>query len=139
MTYIVPIVDHVLHNRPADGRVRAIIVYPMNALINSQKLGIERFFANRKVARVVMEACGSAHHWARVFVARGMEVILLPAHYVRAYVRRSKTDAADALALLEAVRCADIVAVKVKSVRAAKPAGATPYPLAVDGHAYLAH
>jgi transposase len=45
-----------------------------------------------------------------------MEVTLLPAHYVRAYVRRSKTDAADALALLEAARCADIVAVKVKSV-----------------------
>src|SRR4249920_1121491 len=70
----------------------------------------ERFFDNRTVARVVMEACGSAHHWARVFAARGIEVILLPAHYVRAYVRRSKTDAADALALLEAARCADIVA-----------------------------
>lgn len=76
----------------------------------------ERFFDNRNVARVVMEACGSAHHWARRFGARGIEVILLPAHYVRAYVRRSKTDAADALALLEAARCASIVAVKVKSV-----------------------
>jgi transposase len=76
----------------------------------------ERFFDNRTVARVVMEACGSAHHWARVFTARGIEVILLPAHYVRAYVRRSKTDAADALALLEAARCADIVAVRLKSV-----------------------
>jgi transposase len=76
----------------------------------------ERFFDNRQVSRVVMEACGSAHHWARVFGARGIEVILLPAMYVRAYVRRSKTDAADALALLEAARCADIVAVKVKSV-----------------------
>jgi ATP-dependent helicase YprA (DUF1998 family) len=46
LTYIVPIVDHVLRNRPEDGRVRAIIVYPMNALINSQKIGIDRFFAN---------------------------------------------------------------------------------------------
>jgi transposase len=76
----------------------------------------ERFFDNRKVARVIMEACGSAHYWGRVFAARGIEVMLLPAHYVRAYVRRSKTDAADALALLEAARCADIVAVKIKSV-----------------------
>lgn len=76
----------------------------------------EHFFDNREVARVVMEACGSAHHWARIFTARGIEVMLLPAHYVRAYVRRSKTDAADALALLEAVRCADIVAVRVKSI-----------------------
>ncbi|HJZ48673.1 MAG TPA: DEAD/DEAH box helicase [Roseiflexaceae bacterium] len=46
LTYIVPIVDHVLRNRPEDGRVRAIIVYPMNALINSQQHGIDRFFAN---------------------------------------------------------------------------------------------
>ena len=76
----------------------------------------ERFFDNRSVSRMIMEACGSAHHWARVFGARGIEVSLLPAMYVRAYVRRSKTDAADALALLEAARCADIVAVKVKSV-----------------------
>jgi transposase len=76
----------------------------------------ERFFDNRSVARVIMEACGSAHHWARVFAARGIEVILLPARYVRAYVRRSKTDAADALALLEAARCTDIVTVRVKSV-----------------------
>ena len=53
----------------------------------------ERFFDNRKLTRVVMEACGSAHHWARVFGARGIEVSLLPAMYVRAYVRRSKESA----------------------------------------------
>jgi transposase len=79
------------------------------------RMQFERFFDNRKVSRVVMEACGSADHWARVFAARGIEVILLPAHYVRAYVRRSKTDAADALALLEAARCGEIVPVRVKS------------------------
>ena len=61
------------------------------------------------------------------------------AHYVRAYVRRSKTDAADALALLEAARCADIVAVKSQVGRAAEPAGAASHALAVDGHAHLAH
>ena len=44
------------------------------------------------------------------------EVKLLPAAYIRAYVRRNKTDAADACALLEAARCADIVPVRVKSV-----------------------
>jgi ATP-dependent helicase YprA (DUF1998 family) len=54
LTYIVPIVDHVMRNRPGDGRVRAIIVYPMNALINSQKLGIERFFANLPEAERVV-------------------------------------------------------------------------------------
>ena len=55
-----------------------------------------------------MEACGSAHHWARQLIARGIAVRLLPVAYVRAYVRRNKTDAADAAALLEAARCGDM-------------------------------
>lgn len=76
----------------------------------------ERFFANRPVQHVVMEACGSAHHWGRTFCSRGVEVTLLPAQYVRAYVRRNKTDAADAAALLEAVRASDIRPVAIKSV-----------------------
>ena len=76
----------------------------------------ERWFANRNVARVIMEACGSAHHWGRWLNARGIEAVLLPAAYVRAYVRRNKTDAADAQALLEAARAADIAPVKIKSV-----------------------
>jgi transposase len=76
----------------------------------------ERWFANRAVLRVVMEACGSAHHWARWLAGLGIEVVLLPARYVRAYVKRNKTDAADAAALLEAARCADLHPVRVKSV-----------------------
>jgi transposase len=76
----------------------------------------ERWFANRDVKLVVMEACGSAHHWGRVFRSRGIEVRLLPAQYVRAYVKRNKTDAADAVALLEAARASDIKPVAVKSV-----------------------
>ena len=76
----------------------------------------ERWFHNRVVTLVVMEACGSAHYWARVLQQQGIEVKLLPPRYVRAYVKRNKTDAADAAALLEAVRCADIVPVRVKSV-----------------------
>ena len=76
----------------------------------------ERWFQNRSVGKVVMEACGSAHFWARRLQSLGIEVKLLPPKYVRAYVKRNKTDAADAAALLEAVRCADIVPVRVKSV-----------------------
>ena len=76
----------------------------------------ERWFDNRAVARVVMETCGSAHFWARRLQAQGIAVTLLPPRYVRAYVKRNKTDAADAAALLEALRCADIVPVRVKSV-----------------------
>lgn len=80
------------------------------------RMQFERWFANRPVGGVVMEACGSAHHWARWLNSLGVEVRLLPAAYIRAYVKRNKTDAADACALLEAARCADIEPVRVKSV-----------------------
>ncbi|NJP07392.1 MAG: DEAD/DEAH box helicase [Chloroflexaceae bacterium] len=46
LTYIIPIVDHVLRHQPENGRVRAIVVYPMNALINSQEMALQRFFDN---------------------------------------------------------------------------------------------
>lgn len=76
----------------------------------------ERWFANRDVSLVIMEACGSAHHWGRWLLGLGIQVKLLPAAYVRAYVKRNKTDRADACALLEAARAADMVPVKVKSM-----------------------
>lgn len=74
------------------------------------------FFGNHPRSLVVMEACGSAHHWARTLQAQGHQVRLLPAQYVRAYVKRNKTDAADAGALIEALRCAEIRPVPVKSI-----------------------
>jgi transposase len=67
-------------------------------------------------ATVVMEACGTAHYWGRRCRARGAKVRLLPAQYVQPYVRRDKTDHADAEALLEAHRCPAIHEVPVKSV-----------------------
>jgi len=76
----------------------------------------ERWFDNRDVGLVVMQACSSAHHWARLLQGKGIEVKLLPPKYARAYVKRNKTDAADAAALLEATRCADILPVRIKSV-----------------------
>ena len=96
----------------------------------------ERWFVNRGVGLVVMEACGSAHHWARWLTGLGIEVRLLPAPYVRAYVKRNKTDAADAEALLEAARCAEIVPVRVKSVDEQALQALRPDALAVDGHAH---
>ena len=48
------------------------------------RLQFERWFSNRTVGLVVMEACGSAHHWARWLNGLGIEVRLLPAAYVRA-------------------------------------------------------
>jgi len=70
-----------------------------------------QFFGNHPPSRVVMEACDLAHHWARTLQAQ-----VLPAQYVRTYVKRNKTDAADAGALIEAARCAEIRPVPVKSV-----------------------
>ena len=74
-----------------------------------------QFFANRPPCRIVMEACGSAHYWARTFQRQGHTVKLLPPQYVRPYVRRNKTDRADAAALLEADRNSEILPVPVKS------------------------
>jgi transposase len=76
----------------------------------------ERFFANRAADQVVMEACGSAHHWARSLQAQGLSVRLLPPTHVRRYCLRNKTDAADCAALLEANRNPQIHDVRVKSV-----------------------
>lgn len=75
-----------------------------------------RFFANFPPCLIVMEACGSAHHWGRYLQGLGHEVRLLHARYVRAYVQRNKTDAADAAALIEAVRNPELRAVPVKSI-----------------------
>jgi transposase len=50
----------------------------------------ERLFANRDVKLVVMEACGSAHYWARQIQALGIEVRLLPPRYIRAYVNATR-------------------------------------------------
>jgi len=52
---------------------------------------------------VGMEACATAHYWARELGALGHEVRLMPAQYVKAYVKRNKNDAADAEAICEAV------------------------------------
>lgn len=52
---------------------------------------------------VGMEACGSAHHWARAVSALGHDVRLISPAYVKPYVKRSNTDEADAVAICEAV------------------------------------
>jgi transposase len=87
-------------------------------IIGSRRLTrpqFERFLASQPAAHLVMEACGTAHYWARVARTHGHRVTLLPAQYVRPYVRRNKTDRTDAEALLEAVRSGGIDAVTVKT------------------------
>jgi transposase len=64
---------------------------------------VEKFFAQLPPCLVGMEACGSAHHWARVIGRYGHEVRLMPPAYVKPYVRRNKNDDRDAEGVCEAV------------------------------------
>jgi transposase len=73
------------------------------------------FFAGLRPCLVGMEACGTAHHWAREIRALGHDVRLMPAHYVKAYVKRGKNDAADAEAICEAVTRPSMRFVAIKS------------------------
>jgi transposase len=74
------------------------------------------FFRKLTPCIVGMEACGSAHHWAREIAALGHDVRLMPPAYVKAYVKRNKTDAADAEAICEAVTRPTMRFVPIKSV-----------------------
>ena len=74
-----------------------------------------KFFAALPPCLVGMEACATAHHWARELTKLGHEVRLMPAKDVKAYVKRNKNDAADAEAICEAVRRPTMRFVQVKS------------------------
>lgn len=74
-----------------------------------------RFFSKLPSCLVGMEACATAHHWARALAALGHEVKLMPPAYVRAYVKRGKNDAADAEAICEAVQRPTMRFVPVKT------------------------
>lgn len=76
----------------------------------------QRFLVTQPEAEFVFEACATAHHWARTARGYGHTPRLLHAQYVRPYVRRNKTDAADADALLRARQDPELRPVPVKSV-----------------------
>jgi transposase len=61
------------------------------------------FFEKLPRCLVGIEACNNSHYWARELIALGHDVRLMPAQYVKPYVKRSKNDAADAEAICEAV------------------------------------
>jgi len=80
------------------------------------RAGVTPFFAQQPPAEVLLEACGSAHHWGRELQRLGHRVALLPPREVARYRAGTKTDRADAKALLEAARNADLHRVPVKSI-----------------------
>ena len=96
-----------LHGLPVEG-----------GLATSRKLSrskMRAFFARIAPCRVGMEACGSAHYWARELAAMGHEVVLMPPAYIKPYVKRGKNDALDAAAICEAMSRPDMRFVPIKS------------------------
>jgi transposase len=73
------------------------------------------FFANLTPCRIGMEACGSAHHWARKLQALGHTVQLIAPQYVKPFVKRNKNDAADAEAICEAMVRPNMPTVPIKN------------------------
>lgn len=79
---------------------------------------VERFFAQLPPCVVGLEACGGAHFWGRVLQRLGHEVRMMPAQYVKPYVKRNKTDSRDAEAICEAMSRPTMRFVAVKSEQA---------------------
>jgi len=63
-----------------------------------------------------MEACSGAHHWARELQSKGFEVRLIPAQFVKPYVKSQKNDATDAEAICEAMSRPSMRYVSIKTV-----------------------
>ena len=74
------------------------------------------YFAKLPPCLIGMEACSAAHHWARELSRLGHSVRLIPPQYVKPYVKRNKTDAADAEAICEAVARPNMRFVPVKTL-----------------------
>ena len=100
---------HVFQVHAVDAAGKVIV---RKALRRAQLLA---FFAKLSPCLVGMEACGTSHHWARELVALGHTVKLMPPAYVKAYVKRGKSDAADAEAICEAVTRPTMRFVPIKS------------------------
>jgi transposase len=74
------------------------------------------FFARLPQCLVGLEACGSAHHWARELIKLGHDARMMPSRYVKPYVKRGKNDALDAEAICEAVSRPSMRFAAVKTV-----------------------
>ena len=99
-------------------------VFQVHAIDTAEKVVVRKqlrrsqvleFFKALPACLVGMEACATAHYWARELTKLGHQVRLMPAKDVKAYIKRNKNDAADAKAICEAVRRPTMRFVQVKS------------------------
>ena len=88
---------HVFQVHGVDASGRVIVAKAL------RRKDVLAFFAQLPECLVGMEACGSAHHWARELIKLGHDARMMPPAYVKPYVRRQKNDAADAAGICEAV------------------------------------
>jgi transposase len=84
--------------------------------INLRRPQLLVFFKKLPPTEIAMEACGSAHYWARELITLGHDVHLIPPQYVKPYVKRGKNDRNDAEAICEAAGRPGMHFVPVKSV-----------------------
>jgi transposase len=103
------IAKHVFQVHAADAQGHAV------AQLRLRRAQVIEYFQALPPCLVGMEACATAHHWARELTALGHDVRLMPPAYVKPYVKRNKTDAADAEAIAEAVTRPTMRFVAVKS------------------------
>lgn len=95
-----------------------IAVMSDNKIISNKRVNrkqLRQFMTNHPVTTVVMEACYSSHYWAREFEKMGHTVLLVPAQHVKPFVRGNKTDANDAVAIIEASQRPDLRFVPLKT------------------------
>jgi transposase len=85
---------------------------------NLRRRELVGFFAKLPPVEVAMEACGGSHHWGRVLAGLGHRVRLIPAQYVKPFVKRAKNDRNDAEAISEAASRPSMHTVPVKSAEA---------------------
>lgn len=98
-------------------QIHAVNEYGKTALKKQLKRSqVAAFFANLPSCLIGMEACGSAHHWARKLQGFGHTVRLMAPQFVKPYVKTNKNDAADAEAICEAVARPNMRFVAIKSV-----------------------
>ena len=90
------------------------------------------FFAKLPPCLIGIEACATAHYWARELAALGHQVRLMPPSYVKPYVKRQKNDAADAEAICEAVTRPT----KVATVALANKIARIAWAIMISGESY---